>query len=62
MGKMRATFKSSPRHEKVKKGDRIRKKAKANFEEDNKEPRYEFKVSDFKGVINSGLYCIIFCL
>ena len=65
MGKMRATFKSSPRHEKVKKGDRIRKKANArkiNFEEDNKEPRYEFKVSDFKGVINSGLYCIICCL
>ena len=48
MEKMRASFKSSPRHEEVKKCDRIRKKAKArkiNFDADNKVPRLEFKVS-----------------
>ena len=51
MTKMRASFKSSPRHEEVKKGNRIRKKAKArkmNFDADNKVSRFEFKVSVFK--------------
>ena len=58
---MRASFKSSPRHEEVKKGDRIRKKAKArkiNFDADDKVPRFEFKISVFKELINSGPYYI----
>ena len=57
MVKTRANFKSSPRHEEVKKSDRIRKKAKArkiNFDADNKVPRFEFKVSGFKELTNSG--------
>ena len=61
MAKMHATFKSSPRHEEVKKGDRIRKKAKAgkiNFDEHNKVPRFEFKVFVFEELINSGPYYI----
>ena len=60
MAKTRASFKSSPRHEEVKKGDRIRKKAKArkiDFDADNKVPRIEFKVSVFKELINSKPYC-----
>ena len=59
--KMRASFKSSPRHEEVKKGDRIRKKAKArkiNFDADDKVPRFEFKISVFKELINSAPYYI----
>ena len=58
---MSVTFKSSPRHEKVKKYDRIRKKAKArkiNIDADNKVPRFEFKVSVFKDLIDSGPYYI----
>ena len=61
MAKMHASFKSSPRHEEVKKGDRIRKKAKAgkiNFDEHSKVPRFEFKVSVFEELINSGSYYI----
>ena len=61
MAKMLARFKSSPRHEEVKKDDRIRKKAKArkiNFDADNKVPRFEFKISVFKELINSGPYYI----
>ena len=61
MAKMRASFKSSTRHKEVKKGDRIRKKAKArkiNFDADNKVPRIEFKVSVFKELINSAPYYI----
>ena len=61
MTKMRASFKSSPRHEQVKTGDRIRKKAKTRkiiFDEDNKVPRLEFKISVFKELINSGPYYI----
>ena len=45
----------------LKKVDRIRKKAKAgkvNFDADNKVPRFEFKVSVFKELINSGPYYI----
>ena len=58
---MHASFKSFPRHEEVKKGERICKKAKArkiNFDVDNKVPRFEFKVSVFKELINSGPYYI----
>ena len=61
MAKVRVIFKSSPRNKEVKKGDRIRKKAKArktNFDADNKVPRFEFKVSVFKELINSGPYYI----
>ena len=61
MAKMRASFKSSSRHEEVKKEGRIRKKTKTrkiNFDADNKVPRFEFKVSVFKELINSGLYYI----
>ena len=65
MTKMRASFKSSPRYEEVKKGDRIRKKAKArkiNFDGDNKVQRFEFKVPVFKEPIISGLYniCVVY--
>ena len=58
---MYASFKSSPRHEEVKKGDRRHKKAKArkiDFDADNKLPRFEVKVSVFKEHINSGPYYI----
>ena len=61
MAKMRASFKSSSRHEEVKKEGRIRKKTKTrkiNFDADNKVPRFEFKVSVFKELINSGPYYI----
>ena len=68
MVKTRANFKSSPRHEEVKKGDRIHKKVKArkiNFDGDNKVPRFEFKVSDFKELTNSGpnyYICVLFVI
>ena len=61
MAKIRASFKSSRRHEEVKKAGRIRKKAKPrkiNLDADKKVPRFEFKVSVFKELINSGLYYI----
>ena len=71
MVKTRANFKSSPRHEEVKKGDRIRKKAKArkiNFDVDNKVPRFEFKVSVLKSllilsqIITFVLFVIVTCI
>ena len=61
MTKIRTSFKSSPRDEKVKKGDRMCKKAKVrklNFDADNKVPRFEFKVFVFEELINSGPYYI----
>ena len=64
MAKIRASFKSFPRHDEVKKGDRIRKKAKAikiNFDAGNKVPRFDFNVSIYKELINSEQYyiCVI---
>ena len=59
MTKICTSFKSSPRDEEVKKGDRRRKKAKVrklNFDADNKVPVFEFKVFVFEGLINSGPY------
>ena len=61
MTKIRTSFKSSPRDEEVKKGDRMRKKArvrKLNFDADNKVPIFEFKVFVFEELINSGPYYI----
>ena len=58
---MLASFKSSPRHEEVKKGERIRRKAKArkiNFDADNKVPRFEFNDSVFEELIVYGPYYI----
>ena len=64
MAKMPASFKISPRYEDIKKGDRIRKKAKArktNFDADNKISKFEFKVFVLKELINPGPYyiCVI---
>ena len=61
MAKMHTSFKISPRHKEDKKGDRIREKAKArkvNFDADKEVPRFEFKVSVFQELINSGPYYI----
>ena len=60
MTKIQTSFKSS-RDEKVKKGDRMRKKAKVrklNFDAYNKVPRFEFKVFVFEELIHSGPYYI----
>ena len=65
MTKIGASVKSSPRHKEVKKRDRIRKKVKArklNFDADQKVPRFEFKVSVLKDLVNSGpYYTCAFC-
>ena len=61
MVKMRAKFKSSPRHEEVKRADRIRKKSRArtlNFDANNEVPRFCSNVSVFKQLSNSGPYYI----
>ena len=61
MAKMRAKYKSSPRHEEVKRADRIRKKSRArtlNFDANNEVPRFCSKVSVFKERMNSGPYYI----
>ena len=51
MAKMLAKFKSSRRHEEVKRADRIRKKSRArtlNFDANKEVPRFYSKVSVFK--------------
>ena len=61
MAKIHTRFESFLRHEEVKKGDRISKKAKArklNFDLDNKVPRFEIMVSVFEELIDSGPYYI----
>ena len=50
MAKMRAKYKSSPRHENVKRADRIRKKSRVrtlNIDANNEVPRFCSKVSVF---------------
>ena len=61
MTKMRAKFKSSPRHEEVKRADRIHKKSRArtlNFDANNEVPRFCSNVSVFKQLIKSAPYYI----
>ena len=61
MEKMRAKLKSSPRHEEVKRADRIRRKSRArtlDFDANNEVPRFCSNVSVIKQLINSGPYYI----
>ena len=59
---MRASFKSSPRHEEVKRAHRIRKKSRATknikFWWKNEVAKFDSKVSALKKLTNSGPYYI----
>ena len=63
MTKMRAKFKSSSRHEEVKREDMIRKKSRGrtlNFDANNEVQRFFSNVSVFKQLINFEPYCVCF--